>query len=112
MPFQNYVYTLVCEDTGMSFGSYPNFKKAYEAIEEREEGKIIVDCGCDYTTRVCFNVINPKLLYTVKSYSIYINLLTIYNEKELVTYGMVKELEEANKTRAKNSNYRLKGEVL
>jgi hypothetical protein len=57
-------------------------------------------------------VINPKLFYIVKNYSIYINLLTIYNENELVTYGMVEELEKENKKRAKNSNYRLKGEVL
>ena len=45
--FQNYVYMVIERDTMSPLGVYPNFKKAYERVEEIADGNKIVDCTGD-----------------------------------------------------------------
>lgn len=113
MHFQNYVYTVVNKGSNISFGTFPNFKKAYERIEKFEKGSSIIDCGSEYDDEVHFQVIkiNKGCIYT-KEYVVYRNLLTIYEDDQLVSTNMVYKLTEENETRSGNSKYALTMEVL
>ena len=106
MDFQNYVYTIVKKDTNICLGTYPNFKKAYERIEEFAKGNVIVDCGGQFDNEVHFQVIktNKGHVYGTE-YVVYRNLLTIYNSDQLITTKMIEKMTQACEENDQKSKY-------
>lgn len=121
MSFQKYVYA-VCytkHDGGqLGLGCYPNFKKAYERIEESIKGKydFLVDLNTeDDTDDYRFEAI--KINHTRygryvdhRQYTIMRDLLTVYNEDETVSFDTVKQMLEALKNN--EEKYKLIGDIM
>lgn len=109
--FQNYVYTIISKDVGTTLGTYQNFKRAYERLEQIAKGRPIIDCTTDedaYTLR--FEIYDSKYK-CVNKYIIVRDLLSIHDDESLVPVAMVRDIEEANKEKYK-SNYKLRTEVM
>lgn len=118
--FQNHVYTVVHQNTNCTLGTYPNFKEAYERIEEYANGATIYDIDDGFEcSRVNFEIIKWNPLswgggyFSVAKYTIYENLLTIFPEDIVVSTEMFGALEKAMKEeKKKNSKYKLKAEPM
>ena len=121
MSFQKYVYT-VCwtsyDGTQLGFGCYPNFKQAYERIEETIKGRYdflidlnIKDDTDDYTFEA-IKITPTRYGRHVESRrcTIMRSLLTVYNESETVSYDTVEQMLKALKKDSKK--YKLVGDFL
>ncbi len=116
--FQNYVYMVIERDTMSPLGVYPNFKKAYERVEEIADGNKIVDCtGIDKKEPhvVKFNIVKP-IWYNGKickfceyKYVIVRSLLTMYDDDDFISVSMIYKILEQYKK--ENVNYRLKTDI-
>ena len=116
--FQNYVYTVINRYTMSPLGVYPNFKKAYERVEEIADGNKIVDCtGLDEKDPnvVKFNIVKP-IWYNGKickfceyKYVIVRSLLTMYDDDGFISVSMIYKILEQYKK--ENVNYRLKTDI-
>lgn len=118
---QKYVYTACytsLDGKQLGLGCYPNFKKAYERIEEsvKDRYDFLVDLNTkDDVMDYVFEAI--KINHTrygryleCRRYTIMRNLLTVNNESETVSYDMVNRmLEELKKHEDK---YNLIGDVM
>ena len=121
MSFQKYVYT-VCytryDGAQLGLGCYPNFKKAYERIEESIKGKydFLVDLNTeDDTMDYIFEAIKIEpgrcgRYVECRQYTIMRNLLSVYNEDVTVSFDMVKQMLENLKKDSKK--YRLIGDIM
>lgn len=104
--FQNEVFTVVNENTNISLGCYPNFKKAYERIENIANGCTIIDCGDDACYSSCvFEVVDVKEIgiTPIRRYRVNRDLLVIYQNDELVPLSLTMKIKADNK---KVSKYR------
>lgn len=122
---QNCVYVLIehgnlYRDGIWHWGVYPNFKKAYQRLEELAQGKLIVDCG-DRNYSAMFEAIDiqrdarhPEYYghCSVHRYSIIRNRLTIRDDDQLISVDMIDKIMQENKGNSRNSKYRLKEEVI
>ena len=102
--FQNYVYMVINTDYMNTLGVYPNFKKAYERLEEIAGKGLIIDCtGLDEespsTIRFeiirCFKDENSHHFYTDK-YAIVRSLLTMRDNDTYISPYMVTNILEQN----------------
>ena len=121
MSFQKYVYT-VCytkhDGAQLGLGCYPNFKKAYERIEESIKGHydFLVDLNTEDDTgdyrfeAIKINNLRYGRYVDHRTYTIMRNLLTVYNEDVTVSFDMVKQMLENLKKDSKK--YRLIGDVM
>ena len=117
MVFHSYVYTLVSDDVGCTLGTYPNFKQAYERLEEITNGKVIYDCCDKSNINLKFEAIEVVgtsfgRIVRVNKYSIYRNLLHVENDNELVSFSMADKLEKEFERKTKNAKYKLNAEVV
>ena len=117
--FQNHVYTVISETTSCILGTFPNFKKAYERIEELADGATIYDLGYSFNlSKASFEIVVVKKAYgryyfTTNRYTIYESLLTIFSNDITISPDMFAELENVMKeNRRKNAKYKLKTEVM
>ena len=116
MSFQNYVYilrerdhTTTCGD--FIWGVYPNFKKAYERLEEFAEGSPIIDCG-DKLSGTLFEVVSYKKgKVTIRKYSVKRCLLTCLNGEEFISTERIRQLEEEERKR-KFTRYARFGDII
>lgn len=107
---QNCVYTLIehsnkHRDGMFNFGVYPNFKAAYERLENIAKGKSITDCG-DHHSSTMFEVVDVtrdarhKEYYghcSVRRFSITRNLLSVHDGDKLIIPEMIDEIAKENK---------------
>lgn len=119
--FQKYVYT-VCYTTldgkQLGIGCYPNFKKAYERIEEsmKDRYDFLVDLNTkDDTMDYAFEAIKIDCTrygryVECRQYTIIRDLLTVYDERETVSFDMVKRMLE--KLKKPEDKYNLIGDVM
>ena len=122
---QNCVFTLIEHSdfyrNGMlHFGVYPNFKSAYERLEEIAKGKAIVDFG-DHYSSVMFEVIDTtrdlrhKEYYghcSIRRFSITRSLMNVRDGDTLIIPEMIDEIMKANKGCDDRAAYKANNEVL
>lgn len=116
--FQNYVYTIVDMDSNWTLGCKPNFKKAYERLEELAGNGIIIDCGFDENGNwsASFEVIHTRecaygKYFVTRRYKINRDLLTIFDNDILIPVDLIEQIQSENKKKAK-TNYKLKTEII
>jgi len=98
MAFQNYVYGII-SSRGTSLGVYPNFKQAYERLENYSKHVVaIIDKGDRYDDEATFEVVRKSGKYYIyDTFTIHRMLLTIWPDDKLISPDMIRELEEQNK---------------
>jgi hypothetical protein len=108
--FQNYVYTVFHKGTMCPLGTYQNFKKAYERVEDCICGATIVDCTDDnFDDKIKLEIYRNGLY--VGEYFIVRCLLNIHSEEPLISTEMICDIQKDNKKR-NQPKYRLSSEVM
>ena len=120
--WQNCVYVLHdvgSERDGVDFirGVHQNFEQAYRHLEEITNGRTIIDCGDNIFASVFETIDVKRGVFTeynivTHRYAITRELFSVHSEEQLITPEMIRNLEEENKKRSRNSQYRLKAEVI
>ena len=119
--FQNHVYTVIHQGINCILGTYPNFKEAYERIEEYVGGATLydLDAGEFKCSRVNFETRKwcPFSFgggyFQIDKFTIHESLLTIFPDDIVVSTEMFSALEKAMKEeKRKNTKYRLGTEAM
>lgn len=102
--FQNYVYMVINTDYMNTLGVYPNFKKAYERLENIAGKGLIIDCtnlNEKYPEIIKFEVTRlfkdgDSHHFSTNKYAIVPSLLTMRDDDTYISPCMVTNILEQN----------------